>query len=133
MAVEDELRGGPIIEPKTRIFADQVCDRQVRTMAVFPPPPSISLLPPAAVIILSAVCVCGRVGVIPLTVLPPVRSLCLGLTAVCLPTYLGALKIRVMLFAVKMCDSSWVCERDGGSVAVSVEHVGVKTHFSHMM
>lgn len=26
MAVEDELRGGPIIEPKTRIFADQVCE-----------------------------------------------------------------------------------------------------------
>lgn len=26
MAVEDELRGGPMIEPKTRIFADQVCE-----------------------------------------------------------------------------------------------------------
>lgn len=26
MAVEDEIRGGAIYEPKTRIFADQVCE-----------------------------------------------------------------------------------------------------------
>lgn len=26
MAVEDEIRGGPVYEPKTKIFADQVCE-----------------------------------------------------------------------------------------------------------
>lgn len=26
IAVEDELRGGPIVEPKPRIFSDQVCE-----------------------------------------------------------------------------------------------------------
>lgn len=66
MAVEDELRGGPMIEPKTRIFADQVCDtasslvESVRRPVLSSPPSPTALplffLPPATVMVLSAVC-----------------------------------------------------------------------------
>lgn len=79
------------------------------------------------------------VYVVPLNLSCPVpdRSLCLGLTAVCLPTYLGALTIKVcrclhsLAQAIEMSDSSWVCERlsvcdddVASSIVVSVEHVG---------
>lgn len=83
MAVEDELRVGPVIEPpKTRIFADQVCEtasslvESVRWPVLSSPPLHLSLFFSATVMISSAVCVC----VVPLT-----PSLCLGLT--CLPLY----------------------------------------------
>lgn len=140
MAVEDELRGGPIIEPKTRIFADQVCEtasslvESVRWPVLSSLPPSTPLSPPCY----SYNFVCC-VYVVPLNLSCPVpdRSLCLGLTAVCLPTYLGALTIKVcrclhsLAQAIEMSDSSWVCERlsvcdddVASSIVVSVEHVG---------
>lgn len=72
MAVEDELRGGPVIEPKTRIFADQVCEtasslvESVRwpVLSSLPPPLPLSP-PPATVIILSAVCMRSPLIVLP--------------------------------------------------------------------
>ncbi|XP_078027540.1 synaptic Ras GTPase activating protein 1b isoform X11 [Epinephelus lanceolatus] len=65
MAVEDELRGGPMIEPKTRIFADQVCETASSLVESVRWPvlssllsPSTSLFSLATVIISSAACVC---------------------------------------------------------------------------
>lgn len=138
MAVEDELRGGPVIEPKTRIFADQVCETASSLVESVRWPvlssllsPSIPLFfPPATVIISSAVCMWS-----PLIVLPCPRPVpvSLGLTAI-LSNIPGSFEgHRVLLFAflssscMEMSDSSWVCGHISVCDDVSVEHVGVKT------
>ena len=95
--------------------------------------------PPSAatVIVLSAVCVCGPFW---LSCPVPDQSQCF-----CLPTYLGALEIkecRCLHFSARAMQtfaSLWfsellsVChdddDDDSSSIVVSLEHVGVETHF----
>lgn len=62
MAVEDELRGGPMIEPKTRIFADQVCETAsslVESVRWLSSPPTLPLFFSLLLLLFCLLCVCG--------------------------------------------------------------------------